>query len=1482
MRKHQRDRLIALFAIGLAAMPSHAQRIQQSLSRGVVAVKGAKGVLVSWRKLQQDPDSATYNLYARQTGDYRQLNTTPLKASNFSTTLAKLPYGSEIAVTVIDRHGNESEKSAPFLFKSHAWNNCFVDIDFETTVLDPNRYFAKYIWPADLDGDGELEYVVDRLCNTDNDHPVDSYTTHGARHKLQAYDAEGHCLWTIALGPNVDLDAGQNDMVTVYDINCDGKAEVIIKSSDGTRFWDKSREDFGLYAMGSDHADTDGDGIVDYADPSNTRRNPPFYISVVNGMTGEETDCAELKYEEVTDGEDHYTRDNRSDYMSNKGYYEMTGHFVVAYTDGIHPSLMMECLDRTAQDQRHHNYVFAFGYDWTGGTPARFAHRYTWSRNDKTPWPAEFHGLRGGDVDGDGIDELLEGGYAVNPVKGMVMSAGIGHGDRFRISDIDPERPGLETFAIQQSSLLGMCLYDAATGEHIKEWYMPSVVDVGRGECMDVDPTHKGYEIYSTLANMYDCKGNVVKTYEASEGPFPYEGVWWDGDLGREVLGNSGSSGWNCNVLISEYDQVKSNNRYVQFSKESGWKVHGTNGARAAYYGDCIGDWREEVFLLKQTDGDTPVSTGFVGYTTEIPTSHSITCLQQDPHYRLDCTARGYYQSPNTDYYLGYDMPTPPVHPVIVADGRWRSGSEWSQDTPLTSYDMTTSLSTCRDKSVLFDLSGDNSRPIALRGEVRPSAVWLMNPKGHDYVITGPGTLAGDMHLCKSMQGKVEIAADLDYTGRTEISEGTLAVDGKIAGEVVLMARGTLAGSPVVKGPLRFEGALNYEGCRLAPGHSALSLGTLTVDHDLTIDRPVYVELDILGTEDDRQDHWLVKGDLTISQSTTFTIVTPDGKLAEGRYDLVTCTGTLKADLKDISVRGLSGVAYEVTADGQHLWLKVLKGRDHAKGVRWNGEESTAWDFKSQNFTLNGTPTCFVNEDEVVFGDEAKTRYVVLDDKIEASSVVFDFDGAPYRLNGKGGIGGTTCLYKKGKGELQVNLPGSDFTGKVEVTGGTLTVMNLSDALTAGDLGAAAADKENLLLSNATLRVKGKNATTDRSMILNGEAVIDVADAAGSLTLRGLVEGEKATLVKTGAGQLNFAYPSAAPVDTFVIRQGMVSQGHYQSFPCKTGGVMKFRGGAFSLIANKSFNTLPVLDCTMDIEGKDNRLEGSYRSHIKGRMTGDGEVTIVSGGVRSDILTDFSRFDGRVIAKGSPWRMVDVSDMRRLTLSIAADTEVGHYALGSGTAKPAVETYIGRLESDQPTAVLANGRYNVGYTDSDALFAGRILAGRLRKYGRGTQTLTSADSQADIYVEEGTLCALDAGTTGSLNIENKAVFTGSMTAGKVTLKDAVLRPMIPDGKELAVGEVVRLFSSPSISGTFVVDGNGYEWDTSQLLTDGTLTMLARSSAIDAVEIGPDSGVDVYALSGILLIHDQPWGEARKTLRPGYYIINGVKRYVAGQ
>ena len=254
-----------------------AQRMQQKTGRSVVAVNrtggrsvtsaGGQGNLISWRKLAEEPEGTTYNVYRRTAGssDYTKMNGTPLKVTNYKP--STLTNNTEYAVTAISPEGVEGAMSAPFLYKTQAWPNVWFNFDFDDKVIARNDYRTKYVWPMDLDGDGEFDAVVcDRLyagVGPDDDAEDRRDNDATVSHKIQAYRLSGELLWTVDMGPNMNICGGQNDMVVAYDINCDGRCEVIIKSCDGTRFWDKENETWGLYAMKSQVPDVDGDGIVD-------------------------------------------------------------------------------------------------------------------------------------------------------------------------------------------------------------------------------------------------------------------------------------------------------------------------------------------------------------------------------------------------------------------------------------------------------------------------------------------------------------------------------------------------------------------------------------------------------------------------------------------------------------------------------------------------------------------------------------------------------------------------------------------------------------------------------------------------------------------------------------------------------------------------------------------------------------------------------------------------------------------------------------------------------------------------------------------------------------------------------------------------------------------------------------------------------------------------------------------------------------------
>ncbi|MBR6605514.1 MAG: cellulosome protein, partial [Prevotella sp.] len=981
----------------LGVESASAQRIQQPLGRGVVVSTrnserdvtstAGTGTLVSWRKLADEPENTIYNLYSRPVGAtaYTKINTQPIPNTCYELTSA--PKNTEYAVTAIV-NGIEGNTSQPFLYRSQKWSNVWFQFEFDNSVIKRNDYRTKYVWPMDTDGDGEIDAVVcDRLFSgaaENDDAENQEENTSSTSHKLQAYRLDGTLLWTIDMGPNVSICGGHNDMVVAYDINCDGKCEVVMRSSDGTRFWDKQNNTWGLFVGGSTTGDIDGDGIIDYRNQG--KRNPNFFISIVDGITGKELTHAELNYNELTDGNDSYGRDNRADYM-NANYAAMEGHYGIAYLDGIHPSLVMECENRD-KNGTHHGYVMTWDFDWDGGVASNWHHSHTWTRNNKSPLCAEFHQIRIIDSDGDGCDDMWTGSYGVNPKQNRFVTTGLPHGDRFILSDIDPERPGLEGFSIQQSALLGQCLYDISNGQRLREWHLPSVYDVGRGACMDIDPDNKGYEIYSfTDDYIYDCKGYKTAHTRSQNGiTTMFEGLWWDGNLLREELSSPGGSGYSTNLMVTT---VLGKKRLIEFSQESEWDVHGGTGTRPAFMGDIIGDWREEVILAIQRADS---STGLVGYTTNIPTNHSIYSLQQDPHYRLDCTTRGYYQHPNTGFYLGTEMALPPIPPILTTDLRWKGGS-WENG--FISYDMQSNCNYSDGKSLMFDLSGDNSVPITITNKIMPSAICLMNPKGHDYIFND-AHLAGNMTLTKSMLGTVVINGNLSYTGRTIISEGCLIINGNIDSPIELRAKGTLGGNATVRGDISFEGALNHEGCRLKPTGNN---GVISFNKDLILPGNIYIELEAgNGT----CGKLAINGNLDFKGVNTFTI---NGKnLTAGNYVLAECTNVLNAEIANLMIRGLEDVNYELKKETNKLVLVVKETRGASSNVIWTGLESNEWNYKANNFTLNGSGTSFVANDEVVFNDKSSRYDITIDDMVKPASIVFE--SGTYTFSGEGGISG--------------------------------------------------------------------------------------------------------------------------------------------------------------------------------------------------------------------------------------------------------------------------------------------------------------------------------------------------------------------------------------------------------------------------------------------------------------------------------------------
>ncbi|HEX6731542.1 MAG TPA: hypothetical protein VF074_16065 [Pyrinomonadaceae bacterium] len=239
--------------------------------------------------------------------------------------------------------------------------------------------------------------------------------------------------------------------------------------------------------------------------------------------------------------------------------------------------------------------------------------------------------------------------------KGL-YSTGLGHGDALHVSDLDPDRPGLEVFDIQERfDDAGANFRDARTGEVL--WKKASIKagadgeGPGRGLALDIDPRHRGYESWvrgAGLAGLWNSKGEQISDRTPQSCNF---GIWWDGDLLGELLDRNTISKWNWNnnteTLLLRADECVSNN--------------GTK-ATPALSADILGDWREEVIWRTSDNKELRI------YTTSIPTKYRFYTLMHDPQYRLSVAWQNvaYNQPPHTGFYLGDGMANPPRPGIVL------------------------------------------------------------------------------------------------------------------------------------------------------------------------------------------------------------------------------------------------------------------------------------------------------------------------------------------------------------------------------------------------------------------------------------------------------------------------------------------------------------------------------------------------------------------------------------------------------------------------------------------------------------------------------------------------------------------------------------------------------------------------------------------------------------------------------------------------
>ncbi len=595
---------IAALAANSQSAYDYSKLKMEPLGRGVVAMPTKDGsVAVSWRYLTSDPENQAFDVYC----DGKKINSKPLTESTFLT--HKNKGGKDCVYTVKPLKGG---KEGSFTLNADAPRE-YLSIPLDKPALGVEPFGKEYFYTAndasvgDVDGDGEYEIILKWDPTDSHDNAHDGFT---GPTLIDCYRLDGTKLWRIDLGENIRSGAHYIHPM-VYDLDGDGKAEVVLKTADGTQ---------------DGQGKVIGDRRADWRNMKGRIVAGPEYLTVFNGETGAEMATVDYIPE----------RGNLKDW--GDGYANRSDRFLacIAYLDGAHPSVVM-C-------RGYYTRSVLAAFDWDGKEL-----KSKWVFDSNTPGNEAYagqgnHNLRVADVDGDGCDEIIYGQMTVDHDGKGLYSTGMYHGDSIHLlSDINDQK--YYVWGCHENRKDGTSLRDARTGEVIFQF--KSDKDIGRCMAADIDPTHPGVEVWSPNTDgIRSFTGELISPRQEFisevKAVTPVNmAVWWDGDLLRELLDRN---------VVSKYDWNDGTCKPLLTMEGTLWN----NGTKAnpCIACDILGDWREEVLMRTEDSGELRL------YHTDIPTDFRFHTFLQEPAYRTSVANQnvGYNQPSEPGFYFGPDL----------------------------------------------------------------------------------------------------------------------------------------------------------------------------------------------------------------------------------------------------------------------------------------------------------------------------------------------------------------------------------------------------------------------------------------------------------------------------------------------------------------------------------------------------------------------------------------------------------------------------------------------------------------------------------------------------------------------------------------------------------------------------------------------------------------------------------------------------------
>lgn len=675
---------IAAVGIAVPSVTANAQassaitRNMENLDRGVVAMKVSQGTYISWRRLATEPASTNFELYRNQ----EKIAEGPI--TNYSDPDGQL--GDSYTVVC---NGTMSE---PFAVLEDNYIEIPMAQTPESDVMATDRngvYYGAYTpgdgTYGDLDGDGQYELIV-LWCPPDAKDAASGGRTGKAY--IDAYRLDGTFMWRIDMGYNIR--AGAHDtMLCVADFDGDGRAELMVRTSDGT---------------------VDGQGnVIGDKSKGETYENSwaalnggknlqgPIYMTCFDGETGKALDTVDY-YPQNSIGSMETSLSFGDDFGNRSERYNAT----IAFLDGQHPSVVVGRGYYFGKNGRQRQAAAAYNFSngklsvlWKFDTePGSDGYK---SGNEKYVGQGN-HQMEAADADGDGKDEVTTGAMWYDDDGTILWSSQLEHGDVIHVGDFTPENPGLEIMTAKEDysdsaehfdyssdelankdweeaigtdlefhrQKWGIVLQDVKTGKAIQVYN--GTKDTGRGVIANIGYGDSYYVMWGAGGTGYhDNKGTDLGNLGLSMNGR----IYWDGDLQDELQDHKGAG---KEIVISKWNDTTKKNEEI-FVPEGTHSINSTKGNTCGQ-GDIIGDWREEFvsYVIKDQKDETFKTTvkgsfdkdvevevnkttyqyALRLYTTNIPTEYNFYTLAHDDVYRNSSSTYNncYNQPPHISWYM--------------------------------------------------------------------------------------------------------------------------------------------------------------------------------------------------------------------------------------------------------------------------------------------------------------------------------------------------------------------------------------------------------------------------------------------------------------------------------------------------------------------------------------------------------------------------------------------------------------------------------------------------------------------------------------------------------------------------------------------------------------------------------------------------------------------------------------------------------------